>query len=166
MEYSYNPIYAYIAKATRDGWPIPSFNSQKPELIKNILAFLLSEETDNFTYSLSEKYNLVEKETTRLCEIIGEVFLGDAALGNFKSLLAESVSHDAETLENILKDISMTLVAPIIDDLRKIQEERGPSSLVGNSANNLTRQFPSQSPINNNSQINQNNIVDLRDKKE
>jgi hypothetical protein len=174
----YNPLIIYRDTLQDNQVSGTYFPFKNPDPINRVVSFIIDGKVDDFIYSLTKKYRLADSETVGVCKTIAEVFLGDYPLGEFKSRLSKVLSNNPSNLEAILVEITTTLVVPIIGDLRMIQEERRgathtvqpatpPISTTPDSRPPVIPTKPStptQTPTL--TPLNQNNIINLRDKQQ
>ena len=159
----YDP-YEVISENLKDSdeaWQDFGFKiSKMPMSLRNIL---FDASTIEFFMELSDKYRLTSNQSRSLSEIVGKILLSDIFIGDIVDVVISKLGIDQNIATDISSKIITELFAPAIEDIKKIQREKFPNRI--SSQNPPAR--PVISPRQNtalHSDINENNIVDLRNK--
>ncbi len=132
-----------------------------PLSIKNIIA---GTTTLQFILGLAEELQIPTQKLEGLSRIIRDVLIAKIHIGSMQNLIQEYLWTDQSQTRTIASKIVSELFAPAIEDVKALQRA---------SFNDAQRQPTNPSavdartqPNTKSVQINQNNIIDLRDKKE
>ncbi|KKU55534.1 MAG: hypothetical protein UX77_C0010G0025 [Parcubacteria group bacterium GW2011_GWA1_47_11] len=125
-----------------------------PDTVKSILT--ASETADYLEDTLGPAYQLSENQIVALTAIIHDILCGQVS-GNLEETVAQKLTVDGTTANRLLNQLAKELLAPAIEDIKKVRQEKFPDRIRESEP----AQSPGSSPP---IPVNQNNIVNLRDK--
>ncbi len=149
----YNPFDVDMASILEDDPRWSVFQSSYSVLPENIKDILVLEPTTMYLYGLSLQYGLNEDQSANISRIIRDILLVQAPIINMPQMISNKLGLDIEQSKQIANKIVSELFAPAIEDIKKMQREK--------FGQKPTQPRQTQPQAN---QINQNNIINLKDK--
>lgn len=112
----------------------PGFNWERfqnkidvlPDILYNIL---IDEDALNFIKSLAQKYIQLSVQGPDIARLIRDVVIADVFIGDMPKEIASRLGVDQATAREIANLIVSQLFAPVIEDLKKIHNEKFPGRL-------------------------------------
>ena len=117
-----SPYFAGFADL--DGSDYALFLTSFVDLPVSLKSFLSSPKTANAVYSLAIENILGETEASLIAALIREVAVGNVFVKDLPSLLASKLNIDPAKASTIANKIAADLFAPIIQDLKRIQQQK------------------------------------------
>lgn len=135
-----------------------------PESIKNIL--MDSSTAEFIEENLGPNFNLTPEQKTEITRIIRDVLLGDLFIGEMSQNISIRMNLAPDEAKGIKDLIISELFKPATEDIKKLQTERFPEKINRPStpAEPQVPKIPDRPDLKIESDINRNNIVDLRNK--
>ncbi|MEK7589383.1 MAG: hypothetical protein AAB479_02035 [Patescibacteria group bacterium] len=144
--YSYSPYFAGLTEESKESRSRFFERYQKlPESIQN---FLTDFKTADYMWSLGQNNNFTDDQIALMARKVREIVVGKIPLDSFASEISRELPCDQNYAAELVRFITNDLFAPIMDDIKKIQQEMIP---------------PPPTPFISSQETNKNNIIDLRE---
>lgn len=135
-----------------------------PESIRNILMDFSTAEF--IEENLGLNFSLNKEQKTKITRIIRDVLLGDLFIGEMSQNISVRMGLAPDEARGIKDLIVSELFKPATEDIKKLQTERFPEKINRPSITTEPQvpKIPDRPDLKIESDINRNNIVDLRNK--
>lgn len=156
----YSPFDALTKNFDNDvDWE--SFSARLSALPQSTQNIIFDTSTMEFFMDLAETYSLDANQSELLSKITGNTILGNIFVGDMMNEIAQKLGLNQRVAQQVRIQIINELFAPAIEDIKKIQKEKFPNRI---SSQNQTPQsaIPQRPSIFRPPNINENNIIDLR----
>ncbi len=131
--------------------------------IKNILT---DANTVEFIITLAEDFELSNDQSASISRVIRNVLIGDLLVNDLTTSISQKLTLDQDTAKQIRDSIVNNLLAPITEDIKKLQDEKFPETTNRPvmPSRPQTPKIPERPDLKIEQDINRNNVVDLRNK--
>src|SRR3989338_3146094 len=118
----YSPFRVDAKNASETSWE--SFLQKVNNLSVPIKDILTDASTVEFILTLAEHLELTDNQSADLSRIIRDILIGNLSIDNLATTLGQKLNLDQDTARQVQNNIINNLLAPAIEDIRKIQTER------------------------------------------
>ncbi|MBI2063829.1 MAG: hypothetical protein HYT65_02455 [Candidatus Yanofskybacteria bacterium] len=117
-----------------DGLQTPGFNYSRFQdkldtLPEDLVELLLDPATTDFVQSLTQKYIQLSVQGPDMARLIRDVTIGDIFIGDMPKEISHRLGIDQTFAREITNLIVSQLFTPVIEDIKKVQNERYPGKL-------------------------------------
>lgn len=123
----YSPFFADAAKMSDLDWE--RLNVKIDQLPQTLADFLIDIKVSEFVDTLTQKYIQLSPQGSEMARLIRDVVIGDIFIGNMPKEISSRLGIDQAFAREIANLIVSQLFTPIIEDLKKVQNERFPGKL-------------------------------------
>lgn len=157
MDTIYSPYNVDLQElmSNQSSWEV--FANKFIKLPRSIKDLMLTNSAE-FLWSLGHRLNLSEDQSSELSRIIRDILLGDIFIGDMAAIISQKLNEDLSAGKSIANEIVRDLFMPAIEDIKRIQKEKfgdRPREEIRSNAN-------PGSQIGKQAEINQSNVIDLR----
>lgn len=125
-----------------------------PESVRNIL--MDSSTAEFIEDNLGSSFNLTLEQKTEITRVIRDVLLGDLFIGEMAQNISVKAKIAPDEAKGIRDLIVSSLFKPATEDIKKLQIQKFPEK--------IGRPIPGRPDLKIESDINRNNVVDLRNR--
>ncbi len=176
---NYHTPYTVDVFEIKDESTLRSYMARVLALPDSIKKIMTEEETADYLEDmLGPQFNLSEDQIENLCRVVRDILLGDLFLGDVKNFVAQKLSVDQNSALQIINRVVTDLLAPALEDIKKIQRENFAKEINATRRPEQTQTTPSQQPPKSTIEqireaqhrpvsvpnVNQNNVINLRQK--
>ncbi len=141
--YTASPYYAELSDAEA-----LAFFTLFKKLPLSVQDLLSDEKTADYLWTLGQNNNFTDDQIALMARKVREIVVGKIPLDSFASEISRELPCDQNYAAELVRFITNDLFAPIMDDIKKIQQEMTP---------------PPPTPFISSQETNKNNIIDLRE---
>ena len=91
------------------------------QMPQDIQDTFVSEQTTDSVWNIAKvKYDLADRDVSKVARIIGLIFLGELPIKNFIAALQRDLNTDVKTAQDIAQDINMAIFQPVRESLMQV----------------------------------------------
>lgn len=134
--------------------------------------FLASIDTAEKIMNIGKTFGLDEFDTEAVSFMVREIAIGEIFVGNGANFIANETELPQERAENLLSLLVNEVLAPALDEIKKIQAEKFPEKVLRASetpkpfipSRPMSPKLSEKPALKIEPEINKNNVVDLRNR--
>ncbi|MBI2062575.1 MAG: hypothetical protein HYT64_02715 [Candidatus Yanofskybacteria bacterium] len=160
----YSPFRVDAKNASEISWE--SFLQKVNTISVSIKNVLTDANTVEFIITLAEDFELTDNQSANISRIIRDTLVGDLFINDLTVTISQKLILDQDTAKQIRDKIVNNLLAPIIEEVKKLQTERSPEKVSRPAVipELQTPRIPDRPDLKIEPEINRNNVIDLRNK--
>ena len=105
------------------------FNEKVGDLPTALADLLVDAGTSSFIQSLTQKYVQLSVQGPDVARVIRDIIIGDVFIGDMPQELSKRLGVDQQLAREIVNQIVSHLFTPVIEDLKKLHNEKYPGRL-------------------------------------
>ena len=111
------------------GFEYSRFQDKLDKLPGNLVDFLLEPSVVDFIESITKKYVQLSVQGPDIARLLRDVIIGDIFIGDMPQAMSNRLGIDPALAREVANQIVSQLFTPVIEDIKKVQNERYPGKL-------------------------------------
>lgn len=139
-----SPYFVDTKKTSDSAWK--NFQNKINRMPESLYNFLIDVKTAEFIGSISQKYIQLSVQGPDVARLIRDIVIGDIFIGDMPKAIAERLGVDQTLARDVANQIVSQLFTPVIEDIKKVQNERYPGRLPSVQRPASSEQMQTQPP--------------------